>query len=135
MNDPYSYNDHATLRLMKEYYKHKKLIVAVDFDETVFDTHSKGYTFDRVFQILDRCQKLGFHLVIFTASEPERYPMMLEYYSNKGVKIDSINKNPVDLPYGNHGKIYYNILLDDRAGLGQAMDVLETVLSYAEAQC
>jgi len=34
----------------------------------------------------------------------------------------------IKLPFGNNGKIYYNILLDYRAGLGQALDALEIFL-------
>lgn len=32
------------------------------------------------------------------------------------------------MPFGNHGKMYYNILLDDRAGLGQSLDILSQTL-------
>jgi hypothetical protein len=39
--------------------------------------------------------------------------------------IDSINENPINLPYGHHGKIYANIYLDDRAGLNEALNILE----------
>jgi len=53
---------------------------------------------------------------------------MIEYMADHGIKISSINKNPIDLPFGNHGKIYYNHLLDDRAGLESALKILKSLI-------
>ena len=36
------------------------------------------------------------------------------------------------LPYGNNGKIYANIYLDDRAGLEEALIILEKALLIIE---
>jgi hypothetical protein len=44
------------------------------------------------------------------------------------LKIDSINQNPINLPYGNSSKIYANIFLDDRAGLNESLDRLYRVM-------
>ena len=44
------------------------------------------------------------------------------------IEIDTINENPIDLPYGHNGKIYANIFLDDRAGLFQGMEILEQAM-------
>ena len=57
---------------------------------------------------------------------------MNDHMLGQGIVLDSINKNPIPMPYGNHGKIYYNILLDDRAGLGQAYDTLTELLKMIE---
>ena len=132
MSDPFLSNRNATERLMQEYKKHKKLIIAVDFDDTIFDFHGHGNKHGTVISLLKRAQNLGFYLVIFTASAPERYDLIRQYCESVGLKIASINQNPIPMIYGNHGKIYFNILLDDRAGLESAFESLLKVVEFAE---
>lgn len=124
MTDPYTDTEVCVNRLYKEWKRHNKLIVAVDFDDTVFPFHNQDDTHHHVMNALAKCQQLGFYIVIWTASNPDRYEMISKYMEDRGIRVSSINKNPIDLPFGNHGKIYYNILLDDRAGLGQALNTL-----------
>ena len=132
MNDPYTDIGICVQRLYKEYREHKKLIVAVDFDDTVFDFKNNNDTHDKMWKLLKRCQEQEFYIVCFTASSDERYPFITEHFQNFGINISSINKNPIPLKFGNHGKIYYNILLDDRAGLKCAMETLTAVLNLVE---
>jgi hypothetical protein len=119
-------------RLLAEYREHKKLIVAVDFDDTVFDYHQKGRTYEYIIALLRRCQKHGFWIVLFTACSPDKAESQKAYLAMRGIEVHSVNKNPVDLPFGNDGKIYFNILLDDRAGLGQAAEILHQVIDDIE---
>jgi hypothetical protein len=130
--DPFTDTQHAVTRLYKEWVKHPQLIVAVDFDDTVFDFHQKGDTHDRVINLLKRCNAENFYIVTFTASHPGRYPLIEARMKEIGIEVHSMNQNPIELPFGNHGKIYYNILLDDRAGLGQAVETLEAVLDMID---
>jgi hypothetical protein len=126
--DPYILTDACVERLWREYETHKRLIVAVDYDDTVFDFHKRTHLHGYILRLLRRCKEAGFYVVLFSASAPERHPEMLAYMESHGVEVDSVNRNPIPLPFGHHGKIYYNILLDDRAGLGQAAEILEEVL-------
>lgn len=126
--DTFFSTNNSVLRLFQEWEKHKKLLIAVDFDETIFDFHKKGTDHTMVINLLKKCNELGFYVTIFSASKPERYDFMRSHMEELGVKIDAINKNVIELPYGNNGKIYYNILLDDRAGLGQAYTILASVI-------
>lgn len=132
--DPYTSTSKASQRLFKEWQKHPKLLVAVDFDDTLFDFHKVGNSHQRVITALKKCNQLGFYVVLWSASKPERFAFMREYAASVGVEIASINENPIPLPFGNDKKIYYNILLDDRAGLGQALDTLEIVIGMIESQ-
>lgn len=132
LNDPFLDDDYAIYRLYKEYQKHKRLIVALDFDSTVYPFEKSYHKFPAVLDLVRRCQSLGFYIVIFTASTPDRFPMMIEYLAKHGIRVDKINENPIDLPYGKNGKIYYNILLDDRAGLSAAYDILNSVIQWIE---
>lgn len=128
MTDTYTYINNCVERLFREWKKHPRLIIAVDFDDTLYDFHSKGTEHADALDLIRQCNKLNFYVVLYTASRPERYEMMCKYLRDNGIYIDSINENPVDLPFGNNGKIYYNILLDDRAGLGHSMETLRETL-------
>jgi hypothetical protein len=62
----------------------------------------------------------------------------MQYAKSVGIRVDSINRNPIDIPYGNNSKIYANIFLDDRAGLEEAKEILRTCIylqrSYVRSQ-
>jgi hypothetical protein len=123
---------HCVNRLHNEWKKHPKLLIACDFDDTVFDFHQRNQSHQMVIDLLKKCNELGFYVTLFTASKPHRYDSMREHMESLGVKIDAINQNVIELPYGNNGKIYYNILLDDRAGLWEAVRILTSVISKIE---
>lgn len=118
------------LRLAKEWKQHSKIVLALDFDSTIsyWNTIENQLDIQKTIDLVKEAQKLGVYTVIFTACHPDRYPEIIKHCTNIGLKIDSINENPFNLPYGNHGKIYYNHLLDDRAGLEHALDILEFAL-------
>ena len=132
--DPFLDNTLCVARLYDEYKRHPKLIIGCDFDDTVYDFHEQGHTHDNVIELLRKCQALGFYITLFSASKPERHEMMKEVMLKHGITVDSINKNPIDLPYGNCGKIFYNILLCDRAGLKSAFYVLTEVVRKIELE-
>jgi len=132
-DDPYLDHDRCVERLWAEYTKHGKLIVALDFDDTLFDFHSQGAAHPRVIALARECEALGFYLVLFTARMAENVPAALEYARSLGLTIAAVNANPFPLPYGNNGKPYYNILLDDRAGLASAYAVLRAVVDRIHA--
>lgn len=115
----------AANRLVKEWKKYGDLIIAYDFDNTVYDFHKEGHIYEYVPNLLRQCKELGAKLVVFTASPTDRYSFIAEYLEKRNIPYDTINENPlgVDLPEGR--KLYYNILLDDRAGLGDAVRTLE----------
>lgn len=133
-SDPYLAVDACIQRLMDEYRKHPKLIIACDYDDTVFDFNQRGQTHQKVIDVLRRCNRVGFYVVLFTASDPSRFDEMKAYLAEQSVIVDAVNENPIVLKFGNHRKIYFNILLDDRAGLGQALETLSSVLAKVEAE-
>lgn len=116
-------------RLYNEWCEHGKIIIAVDFDDTL--KPHKGLVNDysvRVIALLKQCQREGCYIVINTASDKLRYEAIVHYLTTFGLIINSINENPIKLPFGNYGKVYANIYLDDRAGLLEALDILEEAL-------
>ncbi len=116
-------------RLLTEWEQHSKIIIAVDFDDTIFNWKMNDYeTYSRVIKLLQKCKETGAYIVIFTCSNKDRHGEIEKFCNVNNLKIDGINQNPIDLPYGNEGKIYANIFLDDRAGLDEALDILEKTM-------
>jgi hypothetical protein len=90
------------------------LYVAFDFDNTVFDYHKVGDTFPLVENMLCYLKtNPKFKLILFTGNEGDKLNEIVEYCKARGYEPDYINESPVM----NTRKPYYNILLDDRAGL------------------
>ena len=124
-------------RLRREWTQHQGIIIAVDFDDTcmpyrLFDHESVLRCF-RVLRALRRAKALGARLVVWTASDPARHKFIREYLQEQGIEIEEINKNLPGLRYGNHGKIYANLYLDDRAGLDESLARLEDLLDWVES--
>ena len=114
----------AINRLKKEYLQHKKLIIGFDFDNTIYDYHEENLELTPIINLLKRCSKLKFIMCLYTIDNnlyfKRTHTRML------GINIDYVNTSPVIL--GN-GKPYFNILLDDRAGLSASYNILLTTLN------
>lgn len=127
-------------RLVREWRLHNKIIIAVDFDDTVFDYHGKWESMTKrwhesehekdVVDVVKEAQEFGAYVVMFTAAPRglDDWGVQRNHMAALGIRVDSVNANPVELPFGHDGKPYYNILLDDRAGLGQSLYVLHKAL-------
>jgi hypothetical protein len=87
MNDPYLDNILTENRLYNEYQKYGKIIVAVDFDDTCYDYHKAGHTYERVLNLLLDCQKLGFYICVFTGTAKDKWNTIYEYMEKQGLKI------------------------------------------------
>ena len=118
-------------RLLKEFEQHGKLIIAVDFDNTLFDYHKEGNSYDIVINLLRRLKKIGMEIIIWTGSAKSRYDFIREYLNENNIPFDRINENPVFFK-SDSPKIFYSILLDDRAGLNSACRVLELLCDTIE---
>jgi len=126
-------------RLFEEWKQHGKIIVSVDYDDTLFPWKLDNKTdISRTIQLVQLARETGAYVVVFTASEPERHEEIQKYCESIRLPIDSINSNPIELPYGKNGKIYYNINLCDRSGLNEALNTLEEAMyqmrSYQQLQ-
>lgn len=115
-------------RLENEWLQHGKIIIACDYDDTISPWKMHNADFSRVIEILKQAKMTGAYIAIFTACNEDRYPEITEYCKKSGLAIDSINKTPIDLPYGKNSKIYANIFIDDRAGLNESLNILEFAL-------
>ena len=123
--------NNCTIRLLDDYKRHGNLIVAFDFDNTIYDYHEIGCTFNDVICLLKECSELGFTMVLFTANEEkEKLDFCKEYCLKNGIRVDYINESPIMKTR----KPYYNILLDDRAGLESAYKTLKAVVSNIKSE-
>lgn len=127
MKDPFLNTDNCVSRLVSEWESYGQLIVAFDYDNTVYDYYKKGDTFEGVIELLRKCKTEGFHLIIFTSCDESRYSDIKKYCKDNEIPYDSINETPDWIPFKGR-KVYYNILLDDRAGLSAAYSQLSEVL-------
>ena len=122
-------------RIISEWKQYGKIIIGVDYDDTISPWKMEEVSdFDRVISILKEAHSTGAYIVIFTACNPDRFPEILEYCKKNNLPIDSINQNPIDLPYGRHSKIFANIFIDDRAGLNESLEILEQAIYRVRAE-
>lgn len=126
----YIYWDVALSRLKSEAEKYGRLIIAFDFDNTIYDYHNEGDTYEFIIQLLKDAQAKGHILVLHTPCTD--ISTCLEYCKSIGLNVT----NKENLPVQSGGdKPYYNLLLDDRAGLGEAVALLREVIYTTEEIC
>ena len=117
-------------RLVAAYRQHKKLIIAYDLDDTVRPYYSKNC--EQVKALIRRAKfLLNPYFVVYTANpNTEKNIAFLE---SENLPYDAINQN-IDIINDrfNSGKIYYNLFLDDKAGLREAYMALNKLCDYIE---
>ncbi|MCC6701938.1 MAG: hypothetical protein IT221_10470 [Fluviicola sp.] len=108
-------------RLLSEYNAHGSLVVAFDFDDTVYDFHKKGRSYNQVIELLRDLKTINCYLICWTGQEDVHF--VAQYLKENHIPFDAINENP---PFRNatSRKIYANVFLDDRAGLFQVYEDL-----------
>lgn len=121
--------------LVKRYYHYGSLILAVDFDETIHNSYSDPKKdFTPVHELIREAAKLNFQIVIYTARNEKHFGFIEEFCKEHDLPFTHpVNKEVCELPEPTCGKIYYNIFLDDKAGLGQAAEILYKVIERLQA--
>lgn len=125
VSDRYLSQFECVKRLVNDYKKHGNLFVAFDFDNTVFDYFGTGETYPKLESLLKFLKIEGFKLILFTGNEGEKLQEIVKYCKEHNYEPDFINESPVMKTR----KPYYNILLDDRAGLNEAYQTLVLTLN------
>jgi len=124
MRDQYIEHENVVNRLLKEYELHGGIVVAYDFDNTVFDYHNHGHSYEMVVELIRKLSKIkGVELIVWTGSAKERYEFVGNYLKENDIPFDKINENPYFFN-SSSPKIFYSILMDDRAGLESAYGAL-----------
>lgn len=111
-------------RLIAQYRKQDKLIVAYDIDDTVRPMYCADC--GDVQSLLRKINNtLDAHFIVFTSNED--IDGVKAYLDECKLPYDAINENAPFVPFKN-GKIFYNVLLDDKAGLGEVVNTLEQLI-------
>ena len=116
-------------RLTTEWLKNGKIIIGCDLDDTIipYNEEIKDNCKKMVDLILE-CQKEGIIFLINTARSEYQLERAKQQVEELGITVHGVNKmHPEwDKPYGINGKVYANIFLDDRGGLIENYNILET---------
>jgi hypothetical protein len=121
LTHPFNY-ERCVMRLKEEYHKYGKLIIAFDFDNTIYDYHNEGGDYSEVISLLRRCKELGFILILYTVEvDSTKISSKIKWCKSIGIEPDYINESPL---FKGSVKPYYNILLDDRSGLEESYKIL-----------
>lgn len=125
--------DSALLEKLKvHYHNYGKIIVAYDYDDTIAPTYMSK-SCDDVIALLKELKPYAVFICYTSNHYPEK---VKEYIRDNDIPCDAFNEN-VDYmmeKYGHMRKVYFNILLDDKAGLGQAYCILKTFLDWVKEQ-
>lgn len=116
-------------RLEEEFKKYGKLIFCVDYDDTIYDFHKRGRTYENVIDLLHRWEDYS-EVIIFTGNGEDKYAEIESYLSEHKIKHIGINCDSSIKVLGR--KTYANCYIDDRAGLKQVYNELVTLIEKIE---
>lgn len=122
--DEYFDEEAVINRLLEEWEKYGKLIVAYDFDNTVYDLYKNGSTYDQLIELLKTCKQMGCVMIVFTCRPIEEYEIVENYLKENDIPFDYINENDPSIEFNTSRKIFYNIFFDDRAGLKYTYELM-----------
>ena len=124
--DFYLNQQNSSNRLLAEYKKYGTLVIAFDFDDTVYDFHKKGNFYLDVITLIKCQKKINCYLICWTGQDDLRF--VSNFLNENNIPFDAINENP---PFynSNSRKVYANAYLDDRAGLKQVYDELNYLVN------
>ena len=130
--DEYMVDNNLLLtELVRQWNKHKQIIIAYDFDDTVRPYRKEDCK--EVQEVLrDAARVLKPYFIVFTCNKDIDYIKRFLFFEQ--IPYNSINMNSPYIPewVSNPNKIYYNILLDDKAGLEQSLKALKDLIYLVE---
>lgn len=115
-------------KLYQAWIKYKGIRILVDYDDTIkpYNTATEALCKD-IIDTLIEAKKLGATVVLWTCRSGARLNEALKYCESIGLEFTEVNPTTPFLP-GYSMKAYGNILLDDKAGLEQALTTLKLAL-------
>ena len=127
MDSKFLFSTHPSFlleRLIAQYKKQDKLIIAYDFDDTVRPMYCVNC--EQVQLLLRKIKDIiNAYFIVFTSNKD--LDDVKKYLDEWEIPYDAINENAPFVPF-REGKIFYNVLLDDKAGLGETVNTLEQLL-------
>lgn len=123
--NPFNKDFDLSSELIEKFNKFGTLYIGADFDDTIRDFVT-GDPIDQVITAIKNCNKLGLKVCLYTARESRDLVYALDYCEGVGIKIDYVNYSPLSPGLR---KPLFNLLLDDRAGLVESVQILNEVLN------
>ena len=120
-------------RLIEEYKKYGSLIIAVDFDDTLYNFHNDpDAKFDMVAELVRKLKSINCEIIIWTGNQNTEF--VKQFLVDNNIPYDLINEDSevakkwvIDKGYPTPRKLYANAYLDDRGGLAQVYTELLNV--------
>lgn len=118
--------DYDLQKLYNVYKQHGKIIIGLDFDDTIFPLSSNKAVIDRCSLVVEAVKN---HII---KTHPDNKPIICLYTNSDEqslvykkfitehtyrIPVDYVNESPV---LTGNGKPFFNILLDDKAGLNES---------------
>jgi len=124
-------------RLVNEWLKNGKLIIACDLDDTIIPYNEEiKDNCQKVVDLILECQKVGIIFIINTARGEKQLENARNQVEELGIEVHGVNQMHEEWgrPYGINGKVYANIFLDDRGGLMENYWILSEALSIVKKE-
>ena len=128
--DEFLKEDASFNRLLEEYKRYGSLYIGFDFDGTVHDYHKTGASYELVRQLLRELKEINCKLICWTAYRDLTY--VKSFLEENNIPWDSINTGGIPLPWESN-KVFFSVLLDDRAGLIQVYNDLNKLVKQIKA--
>jgi hypothetical protein len=124
-------------RLVNEWLKNGKLIIACDLDDTIIPYNEEiKDNCQKVVDLILECQKVGIIFIINTARGEKQLENARNQVEELGIEVHGVNQMHEEWgrSYGINGKVYANIFLDDRGGLMENYWILSETLSIVKKE-
>ncbi len=119
------HKEQCVRKIVGAWLKHNKLIICVDFDETIFPWYTyQEKVCNLVIDTIKEAESLGAYLILYTCRNGERLTEAIDYCNKFNIKFDSINPT-TPFKEGLSLKPYCNIMLDDKSGLIESLQILQ----------
>jgi len=113
-------------RLYEEYKKYNSLVIGFDFDNTVYDYHQTGQSYEMVRQLLRDLDSIGCKTICWTAQKD--IPFVSKFLNDNNIPYSGgINTDGINLGWQSR-KPFFSALLDDRSGLLQVYNDLTKLI-------
>lgn len=118
-------------KLLKAEQKYGKIIIGLDFDDTIFPYDDDPYVINRCKVVRDLIKRVQYRSTICLWTVAADWSIKYKTHITKeyGIRVDYINESPID--FGQEvRKAHFNILLDDKAGLNETMEILKKFIEH-----
>lgn len=114
--------NHEVNKLVEVYKEHGKIIVGCDFDDTIFPYTEVDDIKDRCKMVIDLIQSIRSEIILclYSCDSPRNLRYKAHIMDLNGIKPDYIMESPVKITEYDT-KPYFNILLDDKAGIHESI--------------